>query len=82
MKLIQKRFSVDSAVRFHVYKVRRFRQSDFEQENSSSKIQEAFRKMYSCNEEKNSHSIAAPRRVHTAHHSGKKLRITLEKSAP
>ena len=38
--------------------------------------------VHSFEEERRFNAVTAPRRVHTAYHSGKKLRITLKMSAP
>ena len=48
----------------------------------SRRIQQTNSVQYSYEKERKFNSVAAPRRVHTAYHSGKKLRITLEMSAP
>ena len=66
----------------HVYVVRHSEQADFEHEDSVEQISENFREITPTVRSEKVLSVTAPRRVHTAYHSGKKLRNTLEKVAP
>ena len=79
-----KQMQFDSAVYFsrkfselcgklHVCWVRRI-QADFEQENQLRNIQKNFRKLTPAVRSEKVLAITAPRRDHTAYHSGKKLR--------